>query len=120
MRKNSAVYVETKYEKYHKQFIPSYYGTPFMVPRSSLKVHYGHEFFISHVVLTELYKMANTRFETETHTWGPSLVSRINDYSGLEPKPNRSFYGICDGSIIFDFACFYVLTNILADCENFQ
>ncbi len=48
-----------------------------MVPSSSLKVHYGDEPFISHAVLTELCKMVNARFETERHTWGPSLASRI-------------------------------------------
>jgi hypothetical protein len=31
MIKISAIYVKKKYEKYHSQFILSYYGTPFML-----------------------------------------------------------------------------------------
>ncbi len=46
-----------------------------MVPRNSLKVQYGDGLFIVHAVLTEPYKMANTRFETERVTYGPSLLN---------------------------------------------
>src|SRR5205085_555225 len=31
-------------------------------------------------VLTELYKMANTRFKTERNTWGPFLVRHLEEF----------------------------------------
>ncbi len=48
-----------------------------MVPHPLLKVQYRDESFRSHVVLIELYKMINTRFETECNTWRPSLMRKL-------------------------------------------
>ncbi len=44
MIKISAIYVKKKYEKYHSQFILSYYRTPFMANRKLFSITYGDDF----------------------------------------------------------------------------
>jgi hypothetical protein len=47
----------------------------FVVPE---KFTMGRNPLYALIVLSELYKITNTRFKTESHTWGPSLVSLLN------------------------------------------